>query len=131
MNMDEVVAIWGKPSGIHFDYGHARRGKMNVTLHFGASRFEFVDDRLEEISIHNATLPKAAFEDGLGFDSSPEQVLKRFGQPTETRGDGVSSQILEFEENGTEIKFHFMKDRKTERMEPIAIGLSRNVEPSR
>ncbi len=100
-SMDDVIAIWGKPCGIHIS-GH----QVVWDLTIGACRFGFVDNRLVSISIHSATLKKAYLENGISFTSSYDQVKSAFGEPIEA----TYSNLKYVTENGYIIKFHFVPD---------------------
>ena len=104
-SMDDVVAVWGMPSGLFID-GIGPVWKLAI----GACRFGFVDNRLVEISIHSATLKTAHLANGIGFASSYDEVKSAFGEPLE-----ATYSKLEFAtKNGYVIKFHFLPDRLSE-----------------
>jgi len=100
-SMDDVIAIWGKPCGLHIN---ASRDVW--TLNIGACRFGFIDNHLVTISVHSATLKKAHIENGVSFESSFNDVMSAFGKPIE-----ATDYNLKFAtENGYVIKFHFVAD---------------------
>ena len=100
-SMDDVVAIWGKPSGLLI------HGSRDIwTLYIGACRFGFIENKLVSISIHSATLKNAHFANGISFKSSFKDVMSSFGEPVE-----ATDYIVKFEkENGYVIKFQFAAD---------------------
>jgi hypothetical protein len=100
-SMDDVVAIWGKPSGLHI------QGRRDIwDLYIGACRFGFIENELVSIGIHSVTIDKAHFENGIGFKSSFDDVLSAFGKPIE-----ATDYNLKFvNETGYVMKFHFVAD---------------------
>jgi hypothetical protein len=102
--MDDVVAVWGKPSGLMIN-----DGLDDWSLYIGACRFDFIDNSLVTISTHSASLPCARFENGIDYASSVEDVLSAFGKPIK-----ASDYKYEFvNENGYVTDFHFSPDRKS------------------
>jgi hypothetical protein len=104
-SMDDVVAVWGKPSGLFID-GIRPTWELSI----GACEFGFIDNRLVQISLHSATLKTAHLANGIGFDSSYDEVKSAFGEPLE-----ATYSHLEFAtKNGYVIDFHFLPDRLSE-----------------
>ena len=101
-SMDDVVAIWGKPSGLLI------HGSRDIwTLYIGACRFGFIDNQLVSVSIHSATLKEAHIGNGIRFKSSYNDVKSAFGKPIE-----MTDYNLKFAtKNGYIIRFYFVADR--------------------
>lgn len=112
--VDDVVAVWGNPSGFLI-----REIKDDWDMYIGACRFGFIGNELVYISIHNATLPNAYFENGISFKSSMEDVLSVFGEPDKSSGFLYTFRT----EKGYAIKFHFIPDSKKKGSEKL-IGIA-------
>ena len=113
--MDDVIAIWGKPSGFMIE------GFDDVwSLEIGACDFGFIDNSLVAIGIHSATLETAHFENGICFTSSVEEVKSAFGEPNEETKYGLEY----YTENNYFIDFHFTSsDAKNGNPELINISI--------
>ena len=88
----------------------------------GASRFTFRDGKVVGISIHIASLPNARFDNGIGFDSKREEVLKAFGEPIDNSKPGLP----EFDIAGTRVRFHMSATPDDVYGKSIAIKLTRH-----
>ena len=107
---DDVIAIWGKPSGFLIN-----DIRDSWDMYIGACRFGFVENSLVYISIHNVTVPDAKFDNGISFESSIEDVLDAFGEPSK-----ASDYFYTFRnDNGFVIKFHFTPDSKNKDIEKL------------
>jgi len=101
-SMDDVVAVWGKPNGIWID------SLVQIwTLQVGACRFGFLDNRLTTIAVSSATIEKAHLANGIGFESSYDEVKSAFGEPVEA----TDSQLSFATGSGYTIEFQFVRDR--------------------
>jgi len=121
-SMSDVIQIWGKPHAITMStYDNEPLQASDITLHMGASRFRFLNNKLVQIVLHRSNLPNAAFASGIGFDATEEQVLAKMGKPESKRGN-----TLEYRIEGTSVKIQLAKHFKTGAVSPIAITLSKN-----
>ena len=73
MSMGEVVEKWGKPTGIEFT---RRQAGEEQTLLYGASRCEFANNKLYEISFHNVDFEKAKLWNGVTFGVNPDEFAQ-------------------------------------------------------
>ncbi len=114
--VDDVVAVWGNPSGFMI-----RDIRDDWDMYIGACRFGFLGNELVYVSIHRVTIPDAYFANGINFKSSIEDVLSAFGKPIKA----TDYNYIFRDGNGYVTKFHFMPDSKNKGTEQlIAIAVS-------
>ncbi len=113
--MDDVVAVWGNPSGLMINE------VMDIWfLNIGACKFGFVDNSLVSISIHSVTLPTAHFKNGISFKSSINDLLAAFGEPIKS----MNHKYTFVNEDGYVTEFQFFPDpqiKGEERLSTITI----------
>lgn len=100
-SMDDVIAVWGKPSVVMID-GIREAWYLGI----GTCLFGFTDDRLTSIRVHPLTLEKAHLANGIGFGSSRDEVESAFSgliKLTDSRYRFVT-------EDGYTIDFRFSSD---------------------
>jgi hypothetical protein len=112
MSMDEVIAIWGKPSGVSIN---AISHLPEQILHYSASSLHFKNNQLFELSLHNIDFPNVEILEGLTFGMSPEQVATACSNLTsETKGSRIYYHVAE----GITMKPHFYS-KKSENAERL------------
>lgn len=97
-SISEVVRLWGKPYSLNTDWSND-----TWSIKMGALRFDFFENELVKIGIHNVTLKNAYFENGVNFKSSLGDVMSAFGKPINERE--FFPKFLT--KNGYVISFHF------------------------
>ena len=120
MTTDDVVALWGLPTGIELRwlYGDPRL----LIMSYGRNRLGFHDNALCRIALADDAIPAASFSNGIGFESSPDDVLATLGTPFDENADG---DVLWFHDGETRLRFHFMEGYKSQKPELIVIELIR------
>lgn len=120
MSMDEVIAVWGLPSGIIMD---TTIPLFNQELHYGGSRVSFNNNGLYEVSLHRVDFPDAVILDGIIFGMSPDQIAEACSQlKSEIQGSRTYYEVTD----GITMKPHFYskKSEPTERLITVKFSIA-------
>jgi hypothetical protein len=115
-SMDDVIAVWGKPESIWID-GIREAWFLGI----GGCRFGFVDNRLTTVGVLSVSVEKAHLANGIGFESSYDEVKSALGEPVEA----TDSELSFVTKNGYTIGFHFVSDESaSDKRRLISIKIS-------
>ncbi|MDF7823731.1 DUF2059 domain-containing protein [Pontiellaceae bacterium B12227] len=119
MSIDQVIAVWGKPTGLSFNTIHRLPEQV---LHYRASSLHFKHNKLTELDFHNNNFPDVTIWEGLTFGMNPEQVAAACSNLTsETKGNRIYYDVAD----GVTMKPHFYQTSKEPEPLLISIELSR------
>ncbi len=113
-SLDDLVEMWGKPSGIYIHNHGAWQFYIDATY------YQFIDNKLVSIGIHSATMPDAYMKNGLSFKSTLEEFKKLYPQAEEKRRDTFTH----YTENDYVIEFTFYPTYPDDELKLSAITLS-------
>jgi hypothetical protein len=114
-SMDDVIAVWGLPESIRVS-GFFKTWFLRI----GGSYFGFVDNRLTSIAVHRAAVENAHLTNGIGFESSYDEVRSAFGEPVEA----TDLELTFVTKDGYTITFCFWDEPVWGKRELIAITIS-------
>ncbi|NLZ05020.1 MAG: hypothetical protein GXY19_07590 [Phycisphaerae bacterium] len=100
-SMDDVIAVWRKPESIWID-GIREAWFLGI----GGCEFGFVDNRLTTIAVPSFSIRKAHLANGIGFESSYDEVKSALGEPVKA----TDSRLRFVTKSGYTVNFDFVSD---------------------
>jgi hypothetical protein len=100
-SMDDVIAVWGKPESIWID-GIREAWFLGI----GGCEFGFVNNRLTTIAVPSFSVRKAHLANGIGFESSYDEVKSALGEPVKA----TDSRLRFVTKSGYTVNFDFVSD---------------------
>jgi hypothetical protein len=113
-SIDDLVRLWGKPSGVM-----VHKGLGTWRFHAGGCLFGFIENELVSITIHSATIPKAYMENGITFKSTIDDLKSVYKNLEEDR----MNQFKYVTDNDYVVEFMFYPDRRSRQQRLSAITL--------
>lgn len=118
-SIDDLIRVWGNPSNMCASMSTHGIKLTTNNFFYGASHFKFINNKLVEIVVSKVNLPNAHFPNGIGFNSTAQDIKKVFGEPDEKRDNTATYYNI----TGSKVRFFCTYDKKgVLRLSTVTIG---------